>query len=219
MNGLPGLDEIRSVSRTAVSAVTVIFRGRDRPVAGPPAGQRTAEGGRGRHPGGLRPPRAGARLHRPGRDLRVLPGLADSTRRWSCARCSTGRWRSSCARCRASSRSTGWAARPSSTRWSSTPSAWPAYRLSRRRRAGRAGAEQRRGRRRLHREEPARRSRSARDGQFHGLDDIEQHGRHRRRRRNAGADQEPGARCASGRRCASAPSPSTATARSSPAPS
>ena len=74
--------------------------------------------------------------------------------------------------------------------------------------------EQRRDRRRLHREEPRvvrhPRRRAVPERRGH-----REHGRHVRRGRHAGADQATWARSASGRRCASARSPSTARARSS----
>ena len=59
MNGVPGLDEIRSVSRTAVSAVTVIFRDGTDPWLARQIVSERLEGGRGRHPARLRPPELG----------------------------------------------------------------------------------------------------------------------------------------------------------------
>ena len=125
MNGVPGLDEIRSISRTAVSAVTVIFKDGTEP--GSPA-RWSASGSRSRRPTSR--PATATPSSAPSRPASARSTSSiwsrRSTRRWSCARCSTGTCRSSCARSPASSRSTAWGARPSSTRWCSIPSAWPA---------------------------------------------------------------------------------------------
>ena len=117
---------------------------------------------------------------------------------------------------RASSRSTPWAARPSSTRWSSTRKRLAGYRLSlgdiesileQNNAAIGAGYIEK------NRESFVIRA----DAQFQQHRGHREHRRHLRRGRHAGADQATWARCGSGRRCASARSPSTARARSSPA--
>ena len=90
MNGLPGVAEIRSISRTAGLGGHGGLQGRHRRLVRAPAGQRAPEAGRDRHPARLRPPRAGPGVDGARRDLRVLSGVEAATRRWSCARCSTG---------------------------------------------------------------------------------------------------------------------------------
>ena len=92
MNGLPGRrrDPLGQPHRRLGGDGGV--RRRHRHLVRAAAGHRAAQAGRGRHPARLRPPRAGAGVDGPGRDLRVLPGVEARTRRWSCARCSTGWW-------------------------------------------------------------------------------------------------------------------------------
>ena len=130
MNGLPGLDEIRSVSRTAVSAVTVVFKdGTDVWFARQMVSERLKLAEADIPPGYGRPELAPVSTGL-GEIYEFYLDVEDATRRWSCARCSTGWSRSSCAPCPASSRSTAWAARPSSTRSSLDPKRLAAYQLS-----------------------------------------------------------------------------------------
>ena len=190
--------------------------GRHRRLVRAPDGQRAAQAGRERHPARLRPPRAGAGVDGAGRDLRVLSGVEEAHADGAAHAARLGGGATSCARSRASSRSTAWAARPSSTRWCSIPSAWPATACRSATCTSILEQQQRRDRRRLHREEPrvVRHPRRRAVPQHRG---HREHRRHLGRRRHAGADQAPGRRCGSARRCASARSPSTARARSSPA--
>ena len=74
MNGVPGVAQIRSISRTAVSAVTSFSR-RNRPVVRATARQRTPQARRDRYPARIRTSGAGAGLDRSRRDVRVLSDL------------------------------------------------------------------------------------------------------------------------------------------------
>ena len=78
MNGMPRVEEIRSISRTAVSAVTVVFQeGIDVWFARQMVSERLklAEND---IPHGYGRPELGAGVDGPGRDLRVLPGLEEA---------------------------------------------------------------------------------------------------------------------------------------------
>ena len=192
------------------------LRGRDRRLVRAPDGQRAAQDRRGRHPARLRPPRARPGLDGPRRDLRVLSGRRRSTRRWSCARCSTG---SSSIKLRSVPgvvEVNGMGGEAKQYQVVLDPKRLAGYRLSLGDIAEHPRAQQRRvGGGYIEKNGESFVIRARRAVPQHRGD--REHRRHLRRRRHAGAGQEPGRACASARRCASAPSPSTARARSSPA--
>ena len=103
MNGVPGLDEIRSVSRTAVSAVTVIFQdGTDPWLARQMVSERLKVAEADIPPGYGRPELGPVSTGLGEIDQFYL--VSNATRRWSCEPFSTGWWRRSCGRCPAWSR-------------------------------------------------------------------------------------------------------------------
>ena len=217
MNGLPGVDRDPLGQPHRGLGGHGDLPGRHRRLVRAPDGQRAAQAGRERHPARLRPPRAGPGVDGARRDLRVLSDVEAPHADGAAHAPRLGGRRSSCAPCPASSRSTAWAARPSSTR-----SSLDAKRLA----ALPAGAGRRRARSssattpsigggyiEKNRESFVIRG----DAQYQTLEDIENTVITSDADGHAGADQERRAGEDRRRRCASARSPSTARARSSPA--
>jgi cobalt-zinc-cadmium resistance protein CzcA len=97
LNGVPGMVELRSVSRADISAITIIFARRHRPVVRPPAGVRAHAAGQERPARDDPHPADRPAVHRPRRDLTSSSSAPRSTPASSSAPCSTGRSSRACA--------------------------------------------------------------------------------------------------------------------------
>ena len=106
LSGLPGLEQLRSISKFGLSQVVVVFRRRHRHLLRPPGDQRTAGDRRAarRH----RAAEDGAGRHRAGRSLSLHRDRRRGPTRPSCAPSTIGSSGRSCGPCRGTAEINSW---------------------------------------------------------------------------------------------------------------
>ena len=101
MNGLPNVQEIRSLSKFGLSLVTIVFHEGTDILSGSAIGRRAAADAAERMIRGYGSPQIGVLADGTGRNPAIRSQRRRATRRWNCGRCSNGKSRRNCARCRA----------------------------------------------------------------------------------------------------------------------